>query len=102
MDDDVVHCQKSTLATASRRRYGARVPDALLTVLDVVEAHPWLLAIIPALLIWFQLAVVRKRDARVRRSLDMDRAAKRMVRDAHEGLDAEARRRSPGDQRPGR
>jgi hypothetical protein len=63
--------------------------DLLWAALDFVGAHPWVIAIVPALLIWRQLTVWDKRSARARR-LQNDRAAQRLARDLHE----EAHRRA--------
>ncbi|WP_425954241.1 hypothetical protein [Xylanimonas sp. McL0601] len=63
--------------------------DVLWTALDFIGAHPWVIAIVPVLLIWWQLTVGRKRNAWARR-LENDRAAQRLARDLHE----EAHRRA--------
>jgi hypothetical protein len=65
------------------------MPETLLALIEFVSSHPWLVVVIPAVFVGFQLAVVRPLNARARRRLE-DRAVQRVVRDMH----AEAHRRA--------
>jgi len=71
-----------------------RMSDVLPAVFEFVSSHPWVVAMIPAIFVVIQLAVVRPWNARARR-LHNDRAAQRFVRDLH----IEAHRRATDPER---
>jgi hypothetical protein len=62
---------------------------SILTLVEFVSSHPWLVVVIPAVFVGFHLAVVRPLNARMRRRHE-DQAVQRAVRDLH----AKAHRRA--------